>query len=48
MYAHVNVWMMNDVGAVRDDSAAREIAAALRDQPGFRAYTLVRSGEVSE
>jgi hypothetical protein len=45
MYAHVNVWMMNDVGAVWDDSAARDIAAALREQPGFRAYTLVRSGE---
>jgi hypothetical protein len=45
MYAHVNVWMMNDAGAVWDDSAAREIGAALREQPGFRAYTLVRSGE---
>ena len=45
MYAHVNVWKMNDVGAAWDDSAAREIGAALREQPGFRSYTLVRSGE---
>jgi quinol monooxygenase YgiN len=45
MYAHVNIWMMNDLGATRDDTAARAIAAALREQPGFRSYTLVRSGE---
>jgi hypothetical protein len=37
--------MMNDAGAVWDDSAAREIEAALREQRGFRAYTPVRSGE---
>ena len=45
MYAHVNVWTMNDAGASWDDSAAREIGAALSAQPGFRAYTVVRTGE---
>ena len=45
MYAHVNVWMMNDAGAAWDDTAARAIADALHEQPGFRSYTLVRSGE---
>jgi hypothetical protein len=35
--------MVNDAGAVWDDSAAREIGAALREQRGFCAYTPVRS-----
>ena len=45
VHAHVNIWMMNDRGATWDDTSARAVAAALRDQPGFRSYTLVRSGE---
>jgi heme-degrading monooxygenase HmoA len=45
MYAHVNIWKMNDLGAAWDDSVAREVGAALREQPGFRSYTVVRSGE---
>jgi heme-degrading monooxygenase HmoA len=44
MYAHVNIWKMNDLGASWDDSIAREVGAALREQPGFRSYTVVRSG----
>ena len=45
MYAHVNVWRLTDQGAAWKDDAARLVAAALRAQPGFRSYTLVRSGE---
>jgi heme-degrading monooxygenase HmoA len=45
VYAHVNVWSMDDAGARWDDSAAREIGAALQAQPGFVAYTVVRTGE---
>ena len=45
MYAHVNVWRLNPTGASSDDSVAHEMAARLRVRPGFRAYTLVRTGE---
>ena len=45
MYAHVNVWRLTDRGAAWKDDAVRTVAAALRLQPGFRSYTLVRSGE---
>ena len=45
MYAHVNVWRLTDEGAAWKDDAARAIAAALQVQPGFRSYTLVRTGE---
>ena len=44
-YAHVNVWPLNDAGATWDDAAARAIASELERQPGFRSYTLVRTGE---
>jgi heme-degrading monooxygenase HmoA len=45
MYAHVNTWHLTPAGATSDDSAAREIASRLRQQPGFRSYTLIRTGE---
>jgi hypothetical protein len=45
MYAHVNVWRLTDRGAEWKNDAGRAIAAALQVQPGFRSYTLVRSGE---
>ena len=45
MYAHVNIWRLNDAGASTDDTVAREVAAALSRRPGFRSYTLVRTGE---
>jgi hypothetical protein len=45
MYAHVNVWRLTDRGAAWNDDAVRTVAAALQVQPGFRTYTLVRSGE---
>jgi heme-degrading monooxygenase HmoA len=44
-YARVNIWKLNDIGAAWDDTAARMIAAELERQPGFRSYTLVRTGE---
>jgi hypothetical protein len=31
MHAHVNIWMMNDLGATWEDTSARAVAAALRD-----------------
>jgi hypothetical protein len=45
MYAHVNVWRLNDAGATWDDTAAREIAERIAKEPGFRAYTCVRTAE---
>jgi hypothetical protein len=45
MYAHVNVWRLTDEGAAWKHDAASVIGAALQVQPGFRAYTLVRTGE---
>ncbi|HEV8585087.1 MAG TPA: hypothetical protein VGT02_08965 [Methylomirabilota bacterium] len=44
MHAHVNRWHLTEAGATSDNSAARAVAAALREQPGFRAYTLIRTG----
>jgi hypothetical protein len=44
MYAHVNIWRMNGAGSY-DDTAAREVAARLGKQPGFRSYTLIRTGQ---
>jgi len=45
MYAHVNVWRLTDEGAAWKHDVASVIGAALRTQPGFRSYTLVRTGE---
>jgi hypothetical protein len=44
MYAHVNFWYLADAGATSDNSAARAVAAVLREQPGFRMYMLIRTG----
>lgn len=44
MYAHVNIWHLTPEGASSDATAARDIAARLRTQPGFRTYTLIRTG----
>lgn len=43
MYAHVNLWHLTPAGASSDATAAREVAARLRMQPGFRTYTLIRT-----
>jgi heme-degrading monooxygenase HmoA len=45
MYAHVNIWRLNEQGGSTDDTAAREIGTELSKQPGFQSYTLVRTGE---
>jgi hypothetical protein len=45
MYAHVNIWRLAEAGASTDDTASREIGTELSKQPGFRSYTLVRSGQ---
>ena len=45
MYAHVNISRLSGAGATSDDTAARELAGRLPSQPGFRSYTLVRTGE---
>jgi hypothetical protein len=34
-----------DASATWDDTAARAIGARLQEQPGFRSYTVVRTGE---
>ena len=44
MYAHVNIWPLKPAGASSEDTVAHEVAARLRVRPGFRAYTLVRTG----
>ena len=45
MYAHVNIWTLNDRGSSTDDTAAREIGTQLARQPGFHSYTVVRTGQ---
>lgn len=45
MYAHINIWRLNERGSSTDDTAAREIGTELSKQPGFYSYTLVRTGD---
>jgi heme-degrading monooxygenase HmoA len=45
MFAHVNIWRLNEAGSSTDDTAAREIGSQLAQQEGFRSYTVVRTGE---
>ena len=44
MFAHVNIWRLNEAGSSTDDTAAREIGSRLAQQEGFRSYTVVRTG----
>ena len=44
MYAHVNIWRLNETGATSNTEAAQAIAERYRTQPGFRSYTLIRTG----
>jgi hypothetical protein len=44
-YAHVNVWQLGEGDDPADQTAATAIAGRLRAQPGFRSYTVVRTGE---
>lgn len=45
MHAHINVWKISNAGDSRADTIASEIAQTLRGQPGFHAYTLVRTDD---
>ncbi len=45
MHAHVNIWRLSDAGASSSDTVARDVAERLKQQPGFRSYTLVRTGD---
>src|SRR4051812_13459916 len=45
MYAHVNIWTLSASGATSGNTAAAKIAGHLERAPGFRSYTIVRTGE---
>ena len=45
MYAHVNIWTLSPSGATSDNTVAAKIAEQLDRAPGFRSYTLVRTGD---
>lgn len=45
MYAHVNIWTLSASGATSDNTVAAKIAEQLERAPGFRSYTLVRTGD---
>lgn len=44
-YAHVNVWRLGGDDDPWDTTAADAIGESLRTQPGFRSYTVIRTGE---
>jgi heme-degrading monooxygenase HmoA len=44
VYAHVNIWRLNEAGESTSTAAAHTIANRLREQPGFRSYAFVRTG----
>jgi hypothetical protein len=45
MYAHVNIWTLSASGATSENAVAARIAERLERAPGFRSYTLVRTGD---
>jgi heme-degrading monooxygenase HmoA len=45
MHAHINIWQTSEAGESSSDRTSREVADRLREQPGFHAYTLVRTGD---
>lgn len=45
MHAHINIWQTSEAGESSSDTTSREVADRLREQPGFHAYTLVRTGD---
>src|SRR5437762_6654502 len=45
MYAHLNIWTLSASGATSDNTVAAKIAERLQRAPGFRSYTLVRTGD---
>jgi hypothetical protein len=44
-YAQINVWRLGESDDPTDRTAASEIGSRLREQPGFRSYTVVRTGD---
>jgi heme-degrading monooxygenase HmoA len=44
MFAHINIWSLNDEGSSTDDTAAREIGTQLSKQLGFASYSVIRTG----
>jgi heme-degrading monooxygenase HmoA len=44
VYAHVNIWHLNEAGESTSTAAAHTIANRLREQPGFRSYAFIRTG----
>jgi heme-degrading monooxygenase HmoA len=45
VYAHVNIWKLSPGGATSDSTVASKVAEHLRQAPGFRSYTLIRTSE---
>src|SRR5687767_9204839 len=45
MDAHVKLWNLNSPCASYDDAAVRELVARLRQQPGFRSFTVLHTDQ---
>ena len=45
MHAHVNIWQLTPRGGTSESTVAAKVAERLRLAPGFRSYTLVRTGD---
>ena len=45
MDAHVKLWNVNSPSAAYDDVAVRDLAARLRQQPGFRSFTVLHTDQ---
>ena len=45
MDAHVKLWNVNSPSASYDDAAVRDLAARLRQQPGFRSFTVLHTDQ---
>lgn len=45
MHAHINIWKMSDAGRGGSDRLSTQVAEHLRLQPGFHAYTFVKTGD---
>ena len=45
MDAHVKLWNVNSPSASYDDAAVSDLAARLRQQPGFRSFTVLHTDQ---
>jgi|SRR5215212_10140055 len=45
MDAHVKLWNVNSPSASYDDVAVSDLAARLRQQPGFRSFTVLHTDQ---